>query len=297
MSLGWWEGSYSYEEDEPGYVTVMRIEDNEVVARMETEPFFITHMLGAYEDLESGQLHFDALAYDDARVYTYFTYLDVILSGEPHPENYTHVTRFTFNMSDWTYEGRKDLVSQNPENNGLRKSFEFSTINPDYQGKPYKYAYMIQNMFNLEGSVIKLNVDDGSVILREMPDGCFPTEPIFVARPNATAEDDGVVLLSGIDGGRERGFLMVFDGMTMDLLFHATAPKKTLFGIHSKFYPFDIGCAQIDGDCTPPPPTPVPESPDGSDDSAANKPAKGCSLLATIIALVLMITSNNYITQ
>ena len=53
-------------------------------------------------------------------------------------------------------------------------------------------------------------------------------------RPGATEEDDGVVMFSGIDGGRERGFLMIYDAATMELLFHATAPRKTLFGIHSK---------------------------------------------------------------
>ena len=113
--------------------------------------------------------------------YTYFTYLDVILNGEPHP-NFTQVTRFTLDMSDWSYQGRRDLVDQNPDNEGLRRSFEFSNINPSYQGFRYRYAYMIQNMFKTEGALIKLDVDDGTVVRREMPDGCFPTEPIFVAR-------------------------------------------------------------------------------------------------------------------
>merc|ERR1712004_765033 len=37
----------------------------------------------------------------------------------------------------------------------------------------------------------------------------------------------------------------------MDVLFHATAPRKTLFGVHSKFYSFTDGCSEPDGDCTP----------------------------------------------
>ena len=252
VSQGWWESEYSYEPDEPGYVTVMNKADGNVVARVETEAFMITHVLGAYEDDEAGLLHFDALAYDNASPYTYFTYLDVILNGQPHPD-FTSVSRFTLDMSDWTYRERKDLIDQNPDNDGLSpRSFEFSNINPSYQGFRYKYAYMIQNMFKTEGALIKLNVDDGTVVKREMPNGCFPTEPIFVARPDAAGEDDGVVMFSGIDGGRERGFIMIYDAATMELLFHGTAPKKTLFGIHSKFYPFDVGCSTMDNDCTPP---------------------------------------------
>ena len=67
ISQGWWESEYSYEADEPGFVTVMNKSDGVVVARVETEAFMITHVLGAYEDDEAGLLHFDALAYDDAR--------------------------------------------------------------------------------------------------------------------------------------------------------------------------------------------------------------------------------------
>ena len=38
---------------------------------------------------------------------------------------------------------------------------------------------------------------------RELPDGLFPTEPLFLAAPGATAEDDGLVLMSGPDGGNQ----------------------------------------------------------------------------------------------
>ena len=108
---------------------------------------------------------------------------------------------------------------------------------------------MTKNVFKLHGAVLKLNVEDGSIIEKELPDGLFPSEPIFVPHPNATHEDDGVVLMSGIDGGRGKGFLMVYNATTMDVVFHATAPKLTLFGVHSKFFPFSVGCTETD--CTP----------------------------------------------
>ena len=90
---------------------------------------------------------------------------------------------------------------------------------------------------------------------------------------------------------------MIYDAATMELLFHATAPKKTLFGIHSKFYSFDVGCSTMDNDCTPPPATATtPPAPGGGDgNSAANKVIVGYSLIATIV--LLMVTSNNSVTQ
>merc|ERR1719402_194110 len=252
-SWGDWEASYSYEKDEPGYIAIVNRTgtDGEVVARVETEDFMITHILGAYEDTEEDLLHFDALTYKNASAYTYYTYIDVILNGEPHPRDTSQVTRFTIFMGNWTMKERRDLVRQNPDNDGLRGSFEFSNINPAYQGKPYKFGYMIENMFSFKTDPLRLNVDDGTVIRTPLPDGCFPTEPIFVPRPDATAEDDGVVMMSGIDGGRQKGFLMIYDAKTMEVLLHATAPKITLFGVHSKFYPFDVGCSLMSHDCTP----------------------------------------------
>ena len=83
---------------------------------------------------------------------------------------------------------------------------------------------------------------------------------------------------------------MIYDAATMELLFHATAPKKTLFGIHSKFYPFDVGCSTMDNDCTPPPTTTTPPAPDdGGGNSAANKDVIGCSMLATIAFILLLV--------
>ena len=82
-----------------------------------------------------------------------------------------------------------------------------------------------------------------------MPTGNFPTEPYFIPSPNSTNEDDGVVLVSGIDGERKRGFVRVYNATTMKVIAHGIAPKLTLFGIHSRFYPFGIGCEKED--CTP----------------------------------------------
>ena len=53
--------------------------------------------------------------------------------------------------------------------------FEFCNINQEYQGKPYKYAYMVKNYARTNGSIVKLNVEEGTVIEKLLPDGLFPT--------------------------------------------------------------------------------------------------------------------------
>ena len=223
-----------------------------VEARIKVPPFFITHVLGSYEDPETNKLHFDVLQYDDARPYEHWTDTDVIASGEIRDQT-TNVTRYSINMEDWTVEFRNLITDPT-----IKQDFEFSTINPAYYGRPYKYGYMSQNVFTLNGAVVKLNVDTGEVIRKELPDGLFPTEPIFVADPEGTEENDGVILMSGVDGGNERGFIIVYDASNMEELYRGTAPKKTLLGLHSKFYSFHVGCSK--DDCTPPSPSDSTES-------------------------------------
>ena len=243
-SLPLYINDYSYESE-----AKTRIHIVDKCGNVETIPvpaFLITHVLGSYEDLETNQIHFDALQYEDASPYVKWSDTDVMASGEERAENFTQVMRYTVNMEDWTLSGTKNLVTDP----NITWDFEFCNINPAYYGKPYKYGYMTHRVYSLHGSVIKLNVDTGDVIRKELPDGLFPTEPIFVADPEGTEEDDGVILMSGVDGGNEKGFIIVYDASNMEELYRGTAPKKTLLGLHSKFYSFHVGCSK--DDCTPP---------------------------------------------
>merc|ERR1711971_1210788 len=152
-------------------------------------------------------------------------------------------------FNDWTLKAGspRDLIPDTE----LNHSFEFSNINPSYLGKKYKFGYFSENVFKLDGAVVKVNVDTGETIQKKLPNGLFPTEPLFVARPGAVDEDDGEVVMSGIDGGKEKGYVIIYNAADMKEIFRATSTKKTLFGVHSKFYSFTDGCSQPGGDCTP----------------------------------------------
>ena len=59
-SLAGWEQEYNYEELVPGLVTVMNKTDF-TLKQVELPPLMITHVLGAYEDPDTDELHFDVL--------------------------------------------------------------------------------------------------------------------------------------------------------------------------------------------------------------------------------------------
>jgi len=243
-SLPHYPQTHSFESDISGRIIIMDKNGTTVGVITDIPAMFVTHVLGSYEDHDTNTMHFDLLQYADASPYTHWTDTDIIASGEMHTRNFTQVVRYSVNMESWTLIEMKNLAKNAPNSD-----FEFSNINPLYYNKPYKYAYMSRNVFTLNGAVVKLNVDDGSMITKELPDGLFPTEPIFVSHPNPVSEDDGVILMSGVDGGKEKGFLMIYNATNMDIIYHGTAPKMSLLGLHSKFFPFSVGCSQ--DDCTP----------------------------------------------
>jgi len=270
MGAGW-EQEYNYEAEVDGLVTVMNKTDGTDFHQIRVPPMMITHTLGAYEDPETNELHFDVLHYDNALAYTYYTFIDKVLDGKPHPNNMTKIMRYTLDMGDWTLKdgSPKDLIPDTE----LNHSFEFSNINPRYLGKKYRFGYFSENVFKTDGAVVKVNVDTGETIQKKLPNGLFPTEPIFVGRPGAEDEDDGVIVMSGIDGAQEKGYVIIYDAKDMEEIFRATAPRKTLFGVHSKFFSFTDGCWQPSGDCTP---TPDPTSNPTTDPTATTSDDGSC---------------------
>jgi carotenoid cleavage dioxygenase-like enzyme len=73
---------------------------------------------------------------------------------------------------------------------------ELPRINVDWHMKPYTYAYgmsMSETDTSFLDRIIKFNVRTGEKSVW-MEQGLYPAEPIFIASPDATEEDDGVLL-------------------------------------------------------------------------------------------------------
>jgi carotenoid cleavage dioxygenase-like enzyme len=58
---------------------------------------------------------------------------------------------------------------------------------------------------------------------------------VFVARPGATDEDDGVLLSVGASQRRETSALAVIDARSMQLLASAEVPSAIPLGFHGSF--------------------------------------------------------------
>ena len=67
-------------------------------------------------------------------------------------------------------------------------------------------------------------------------DHTYPGEPVFVATPGGTDEDDGVVLSVVLDAAAENSFLLVLDGKSFEEIGRATLPQTVPFGFHGQFF-------------------------------------------------------------
>jgi beta,beta-carotene 9',10'-dioxygenase len=59
---------------------------------------------------------------------------------------------------------------------------------------------------------------------------------VFVERPGATAEDDGVILSVVLDAQSERSFMLVLDAASFEELARAEAPHGIPFGFHGQYF-------------------------------------------------------------
>ena len=67
--------------------------------------------------------------------------------------------------------------------------------------------------------------------------GCFPSEPVFIERPGAKDEDDGVIVSGVVGTGDRQSFLLVLDAASFTELARATIPYRLPQSLHGNFFP------------------------------------------------------------
>ncbi|XP_037953888.1 carotenoid isomerooxygenase isoform X1 [Teleopsis dalmanni] len=111
-----------------------------------------------------------------------------------------------------------------------------------FLGKKYRYFYAISSDVDADnpGTLIKVDLFN-KTCQTWCENNCYPSEPVFVAAPNAQFEDDGVVLASMVWGGLKDNYvgLLVLCARTWTELgrceFHADGPvPKCLHGWFAK---------------------------------------------------------------
>lgn len=114
---------------------------------------------------------------------------------------------------------------------------DLPTINEAYATKKHRYVYSI----SLRGHslffdcIIKTDTETGEAKIWSGGKGHSPSEAIFVARPDAKDEDDGVLLSVVLDSVCKVSYLLVLDAKTLEEVARAEADFAIAFGLHGVF--------------------------------------------------------------
>lgn len=115
-------------------------------------------------------------------------------------------------------------------------NIELPRINPAYASKPYQFAYgvHIQQKGYFTDSLVKIDLHTRLPKIWSPSSGSkqLPSEPIFVAAPNATREDEGVLLTVVMDSATRKSALVVVDAGSMVEVGRAGMQGVMGYGFH-----------------------------------------------------------------
>ncbi|KAG7259623.1 hypothetical protein CRUP_024553, partial [Coryphaenoides rupestris] len=187
------------------------------------------HHVNAFED--DGHVIFDVIGYDDNSLYDMF-YLDKLKeNAEVQTMAYSKPTyrRFALPLREDAGAVGENLVTTSlttatavKEKEGklvctpevVWEGFELPRINYQVNGQKHRFVYgCCTEKSAVATEVGKLDTETKEIV-RWSEDNCWPSEPVFVSRPDAESEDDGVVLVSVTTNPGQAGFILVLDGET-----------------------------------------------------------------------------------
>lgn len=118
---------------------------------------------------------------------------------------------------------------------------EFPTVRPELDGVPHRYVYADQLQRTGEvfeaSRLIKVDTVERQTRALNLGEGFVAGEPVFVARPGGSAEDDGWVLSLCYDGPAHRSFLTVLDAKSWTETARVKLPFHVPMGLHASFSP------------------------------------------------------------
>lgn len=217
------EGFFDLLSWEPDRETRLHVVDRTTgtVAEATAEPFFVFHVVNAFDD--GGDVVVDLVAFADDAIVGELS-LSAVSSGGFDAAPPGRLVRYRLSpdgtVQRWRlYDG----------------GIELPRVVPGRQTRPHRYVYGQSTDREGANGLVKVDTERETAVEWRERD-LYVEEPIPVRRPDATAEDDGVVLAPALDAAAERSALLVFDATTLEELARAEVPHHNPFGFHGRFF-------------------------------------------------------------
>ena len=215
--------NFTWEPERGTCFWVIDRERGGVVGPWTGEPLFCFHQVNAFED--GDDVVIDLLAFDDASVVPALG-LGRLRAGQTPP--WPEMRRFRLPLSSPRAirgEALSDVRFELPRIDYARRN-----------GREHRFVWgMASRDDGLFGGIVKVDVPTGEADAWHEP-GSYPGEPVFVARPDGEAEDDGVLLSVVLEPERGQSSLLVLDARDLSERASARVPHHIPFGFHGQHF-------------------------------------------------------------
>lgn len=119
---------------------------------------------------------------------------------------------------------------------------ELPRINEARTGLPYRFLYAAEQPTNTEfRGVVRIDLDAGSIQRYEVPQGDSNSEPVFVARPGSSMEDDGWLLVCVYRHATDTSELVILDAANLESppIARVSLARRIPAGFHGAWVPED----------------------------------------------------------
>jgi all-trans-8'-apo-beta-carotenal 15,15'-oxygenase len=221
-----------FKADRPTRIWVMPRGAGEVQT-LETTACFVFHHANAYEAGDT--LVIDSICYENfPTVDPDQDFRDIDFNSIPEGQ----LWRFRLNLAANSVE-REAIAT---------RCCEFPTLNPNNAGRPYQFV-TIGTAHEPTGNaplqaLLKLDLHSGTETVWSAAPHGFMSEPLFVAKPHASAEDEGWILSLVYDAAHHRTDVVILDNQALEKgpLARLHLTHHVPYGLHGCFVPqvFDL---------------------------------------------------------
>jgi carotenoid cleavage dioxygenase len=210
---------YAWDPGYPARIGVMPREgDNNQVRWFDIEPCYVYHPLNGYSEMRDGAevLVLDVVRYD--RMFD----RDRRGPGETPPT----LDRWTINLTTGavTTECRDDRPQ------------EFPRMNETLLGGKHRFGYTVGAYFaDRMSGLYKHDFATGSSMKAPLDAELLLGEMSFLPNPDATAEDDGILMGYGYHRRRDEGQLLLLDAQTCESVATVHLPQRVPMGFHGNW--------------------------------------------------------------
>ncbi|EFJ10893.1 hypothetical protein SELMODRAFT_127411 [Selaginella moellendorffii] len=221
---------FEYMPEHGSYLHVMDRKSGKVVNVVEVPNFLMFHFINAYEETgEDGKPRIVADCCEHLSnpiILRRMELAELRSKGKEMP--YARLGRFKIPISGGGKGTLENAVPPQVHGHGL----DMNTMNPHYYSRDYRYVYAngAHRPCHFPNSLVKIDIK-GQSAKEWYEHGSIPTEPMFVPRPGATEEDDGVAI-SIVNDDKGDGYVLLLDGKSFEEVARAPLPYGLPYGIH-----------------------------------------------------------------